>query len=192
MNIAVLRATITSAVFSDVQVKRLFSAESQQAIGVQLSRWSKRQLLVRIKRGLYRFPDRPIDELSLSRLLYTPSYISLETALNLYGILPDSTQQVTSVTPTTTRSFQTPYGSYSYAKIQSALFFGFSSEGSGEQQYNLAHPAKAVLDYLYLRQITNLSETRLVIQEELSIREQLLHYGTYFPKRIQRLSKELV
>ena len=191
MNIAALRSAIAASVFLDTQVRRVFVAESASNIRTQLSRWTTQGQLVRIKRGVYHFAERPIEELNLSQWLYTPSYISLETALNIQGILPDVAQQVTSITPTTTRSFQTAYGTYSYAKIKPALFFGFSSEGSGDQAYQLAHPEKAVLDYLYLRHVTSISEARLQLSRGFVRSRRFCAYLAQFPRRVSRVLEEV-
>ncbi|NCN83167.1 MAG: hypothetical protein GW947_04350 [Candidatus Pacebacteria bacterium] len=190
MTIDQLRHAIPSAVFSDIQVRRLFPDDPASLVRTQLYRWTAQDKLVRIKRGLYHFVERPIEELSLGTLLYSPSYISLETALNIYGILPDVPQQITSVTPTTTRNFKTKYGVYSYTKIQQKLFFGFSTETSGSTLYQLAHPEKAILDYIYLRKIRSFAEARMDLSENMLKSRRFKSYLQQFPGWVVRICKE--
>ncbi len=190
MTIEQLRRSISTAVFSDVQVRRLFPIDPTNSVRTQLSRWTAQGKLVRIKRGLYHFAERPIEELGLSQLLYSPSYISLETALNMFGILPDVPQQITSVTPTTTRNFQTKYGVYSYTKLQQKLFFGFSIEDSDSTPYQLAHPEKAILDYIYLRKIKNFTEARMDILAKILKSRRFQAYLREYPNWVKRICKE--
>jgi len=97
-----LERLIKQPIFTLVDVLRNFPDDSEQTVRVQLSRFGQRGLVKLFKRGLYSFSDRPVDELELANRLYAPSYVSLETALNYHGIIPDVPLAVTSVT--TTRS----------------------------------------------------------------------------------------
>jgi len=85
--------------------------------------------------------------------IYSPSYLSLETALNYYSIIPDVPFAITSVTLNKTKTFRTRnYGVFSYNSIKSDLFFGFKSILVGKNySYNIALPEKALFDYFYLR-----------------------------------------
>lgn len=111
---------------------------------LQLHQWIKSGDLVSLKRGLYAFPDRDIEKTEIARALYSPCYISLEYALNMYGFIPDVPFSVTLVTPKATRTFDTPYGRFVYRKIKQVAFFGFDPETL------IAEKEKALVDYLYL------------------------------------------
>lgn len=138
-----LSKTIKRAVFSRLDVEKFFPRESEQLIRVQLFRFARRGLIRSLKRGLYFFPDRLIDEFEAANLIYQPSYISLETALNYHGVIPDvPLGHVTSVSPVTTRRFKTPIGVYVYRKIKQELFWGYS-----EAPFRMAMPEKALLDF---------------------------------------------
>ena len=84
---------------------------------IQLARWHKAGKLIRLKRGVYQFADGQVDEFSLAGYLYQPSYISLETALNNLGIIPDVSANVTSISPVTTKTIKTVKGTFIYSKI---------------------------------------------------------------------------
>ena len=158
-----LREKIQRNIFSLVGVLHYFPDEKPTAIKTQLSRFLKKGLIFQIKRGLYCFDKENIDEFVLANELYQPSYISLETALNYYGIIPDIPQEITSVTPITTKLIKTSLGRFSYTKIKSELFFGFKKVKSikSEDYFQLAYPEKALLDYFYLRKIRDPADLRL-------------------------------
>lgn len=133
--------------------KNIFSKEEAQIIAfdtspntlkLQLHQWMKAGDLVSLKRGLYVFSDAHVDKAEVARRLYEPSYISLEYALNLYGLIPDVPFSLTLVTPKATRSFNTPYGQFVYRKIKKEAFFGY------DPNTLMAEPEKALVDYLYL------------------------------------------
>jgi len=118
---------------------------------LQLGRWQEKGYLVQLKRGIYLFADRQnqISGFTIAQLLYQPSYISLQTALFEYGIIPDVTGVITSVTTKATRSYARPFGAFDYRSIKADLFWGYSEVSTGEDRYLLADPQKAILDFLY-------------------------------------------
>ena len=148
-------------VFTTIQAQKIYSGGSKQLL-IQLSRWAKRGELFRLKQGLYQFSDRLVDEFTLAGYLYSPSYISLETALNNQGIIPDVSLNVTSVSPTTTKIIKTVRGNFLYSKIQQPLFFGWQTvKDTNGFHYQIALPEKALLDWIYLRKIKDLGSYRV-------------------------------
>ncbi len=127
-----------------------------------LTRWLQRNLLVRLRQGWYAFPEmlqRPDFSRYVASRIYRPSYISLHTALSIYGMIPEAVVDITSVTTLKTACFENRFGHYSYQNLKSALFFGYkpvtlppatSAIGSPTQTWMLANPEKALLDLLYL------------------------------------------
>ena len=89
--------------------------------------------------------------MSFANRIYSPSYISLHTALSHYGIIPEATIQITSITTLKTRSFSNAFGQYTYKSVKPALFFGFVLKALPDgRTYRLATPEKALVDLLYL------------------------------------------
>lgn len=177
-----LRQKIKSNLFTVLDATKFFPAESEQNIKTQLSRFAKKGRLTSLKRGLYCFDATVLDELSLAGRLYSPSYISLESALNFYGILPDVPQAVTSVTPTTTKEIKTMGLIFSYAKISLRLYFGYlplAPEGL------IAQKEKALLDYFYLRKIRHTADLRLNLENfDRSVYQK---YAQSFPAWVRRI-----
>ena len=86
---------------------------------------------------------------ALANILLRPSYISMETALQYYGLFAEAVHyNYTSVTTKLPRSFMTRAGNYSYRKIKNSLFTGFTTI-KGPFEFTIAQPHKAVFDYIY-------------------------------------------
>jgi predicted transcriptional regulator of viral defense system len=119
-----------------------------------LSRWSEKGLLIKLRNGFYTFPEyktRPGFELYLANRIYRPSYISLHTALAFYGMIPESVIQITSVTSLKTAQFMNVFGEFSYKSLRPDLMFGYDTKPLPEGgSLLLAKPEKALLDLLYL------------------------------------------
>lgn len=118
----------------------------------QLTHWSEKGYLKHLKRGIFYFPDRK-KELSpelVSFLIYEPSYLSLETALNFYGLIPELVYSKTAVTTKTTRKFSNDFGNFIYRHVDPRLFFGYRVIDKEFGKFLMAEPEKALLDYFYL------------------------------------------
>ena len=176
-----LRKQIEGNFFKILDVVKLFPNEKSALIRTQLYRLSKKGLISPIKRGLYCFDKNKVDELNLASELYSPSYVSLETSLNYYGVIPDIPMAVSSVTPTTTKKISTSLGNFSYQKIDTKLFFGFS-----QTPFNLAYKEKALLDYFYLHRVRTVSaEMRLKLDDWDWKRYH--KYAVFYPSWVQRI-----
>jgi predicted transcriptional regulator of viral defense system len=117
-------------------------------------RWVRKGYLVRLRKGLYSFPEylnRPGISMFLAGKIYRPSYISLHSALSVYGIIPETVVQLTSVTPLKTAVFTNRFGEYSYKSIKEDLMFGYyKREVRAELSTDFATLEKALIDLLYL------------------------------------------
>lgn len=180
-----LKEKVKTNIFTFLDVVKIFPDEKRQTIKIQLHRLAKKGLIKKIKKGVYCF-EKEIDEFVLASLLYQPSYISLESSLNYYGIIPDVPQAITSISPITTKTMTNEFGRFCYAKIKPALFFGFSKvKSTNSFFFNMAKKEKALLDYFYLRKIRKIADLRLDLKE---INTAL--YGQYaqiYPGWVQKI-----
>lgn len=176
-----LRKLIEGNVFGMLDVVKLFPEEKPEAIRTQLYRLLKRGHIFPIKRGLYSFDKSKVDEFELAGKLYSPSYISLETALNFYGVIPDIPIAVTSVTPTTTKNIKTGIGRYYYSKINKKLFFGFS-----QTPFAIAEKEKALLDYFYIRKVRKITLDSRIQLDDWNWK-LYRNYALAYPKWVQRI-----
>jgi predicted transcriptional regulator of viral defense system len=169
MTYAELQTSINSPYFYTYQLKRLYPSETQAQINTQLWRWTNQNKLIRLKKSLYVFTQEKeqLNDFLVSNLIYQPSYVSLESALNSYGIIPDVTAETTAVNPITTKNFKTELGQFSYHKLKSNLFFGYRWAGlkGSHHQYRIAEPEKALLDFIYVRQMSDMGGTRISWQD---------------------------
>ena len=119
----------------------------------QLSDWLSRGFIKNLAGGYYLLADQPVSESTLwmlANIIYQPSYISRESALAHYQVIPESVLGVTSVSSRKTRQFESEWGRLSYRSIKPGLMFGYRVDKKSEKiKYKIASLEKAVLDYLY-------------------------------------------
>jgi len=118
----------------------------------RLNEWRRKGYIRRIRRGYYLFNDAQVSENTLyvvANAMCKPSYVSLEAALSVYGLIPETVYGITSVTSTKTARFDTSLGRFSYRHIKPELMFGYDVRAVGDDRYDIADMEKTVLDYLY-------------------------------------------
>jgi predicted transcriptional regulator of viral defense system len=119
----------------------------------RLSEWQDKGYVKKLRQGFYMFSDLPIDEPTMfiiANRIYEPSYISLEMALSIYGLIPEAVYGATSVTSQITKTIKTPNGVLIYRHIKPELMFGYELKEHSDHYYQIAEVEKAVLDYLYI------------------------------------------
>src|SRR5512139_2389244 len=86
----------------------------------------RKGVIIRVKKGFYVLGDdyrsRPFSRGLLANLIYGPSYVSLDLALQYHGLIPEHVESVTSVTTGRSRAFDTPVGRFTYRQIPLAAF----------------------------------------------------------------------
>ena len=116
--------------------------------------WLEKQgFILRLKRGLYvANPEHSGKTLSselIANHLYTPSYISMSTALRYYGLIPEAVYVHQSMTVKHSRCFQTPVGNYDYKYISRKAFpIGVRSMYKDNYAFLIASPEKALCDLI--------------------------------------------
>lgn len=112
--------------------------------------------LVRIKRGLYclspKISGHDLDSRVVANALYGPSYVSFETALSMYGLIPERVTATMSACVKRAKRFATSLGAFSYRTVPSDWFsIGVRTMDSGEGGFLVASPEKALGDLLLSR-----------------------------------------
>ena len=118
----------------------------------RLFEWSQKGYIVNVKRGFYRFTDQPINQGLLyfaANKLYHPSYISLETALSYYHVIPEAVFSFTSISTLNTTQQISSLGNFSYHHLKANLFFGYKLIEINGLNSSIANLEKTILDYLY-------------------------------------------
>lgn len=108
--------------------------------------------LIPLKKGLY-VPGEKTDlagpePFLIANHLWGPSYISFESAMSYWGLIPERVYEVSSATMKLSRKFKTPKGRFSYRYLPSPYYsFGINSvELSPGQVALVATPEKALCD----------------------------------------------
>lgn len=138
--------------FETKELRLVLGADFSSTTLVNLKNWIKKGYLIMLRRGLYVLGGmkNSVDVMVFATKIYPPSYVSLETALGFYGLIPEAVFTTTSVTTRKTKSFETPLGNFSYQKIKREAFGGFEAETQNGVSFNLALPEKALTDFFYL------------------------------------------
>ena len=120
----------------------------------QLNYWHNQGYIKPLAGGYYILADQTIDEMVLylaANKIYEPSYISLESALAYYGIIPETVLGVTSVSSRKTKQYESTWGIFSYRSVKPQYMIGYQViRNAPENQFKIAYLEKALLDYLYL------------------------------------------
>lgn len=139
-----------------------------------LTRWTKQNLLVKLRNGHYSFPEylhQPDFAFFVSNRIYRPSYVSLHTALAFYGMIPEAVVQISAVSTLKKASFENAFGAFSYQQVAPDLLFGYDAKPfSNGGTLSFAQPEKALLDLLYLYPFYNTAQEL----EELRLDEDFL------------------
>jgi len=146
----------------------------------QLSRWAANGRVNRLRRGLYALaaPYRKVKAhpFVVANRMVRPSYVSLQSALGFFGLIPESVPVTTSITTGRPGEFSTPLGIFVFRHVRTPLFQGFREVEMGDRQPAfVATPEKALLDLLYLEKSSDseayLGELRLEMDDGLDLDE---------------------
>jgi len=119
----------------------------------RLNEWQEKGYIKKVIRGYYIFSDLQLSEEILFKIanrIYLPSYVSLESALSYYHLIPESVYGITSISSQKTYHFRTSIGEFTFRTIKPQLFFGYNLMNYKEQYLKMASIEKALLDYFYL------------------------------------------
>lgn len=127
--------------------------------------WNKKKYLLRISKGIY-FNNYFFENLINQQMLflianqaYSPSYVSLKSALNYYGLIPEIPINITSITSKKTNSLKYDIGHFLYKSVKSDLMFGYDIIQNADFNFKIATPEKALADLLYLDPLLNSNES---------------------------------
>lgn len=125
---------------------KLFDQDNQQTLYKKIARLEKTQLIEKLIKGKYRFLLRSESDFATANFLYSPSYISLDSALSFYSLATGFPYQLTSVTIKPTKSITVKNQEFKYSHFSPDLFWGYEKK----ENFLIAEPEKALLDYIYL------------------------------------------
>jgi predicted transcriptional regulator of viral defense system len=151
---------------------------------------------LRIKKGLYviieNLSSRSISDMSLliiSQALNKDSYISLDAALNYYGMFDQYTKNITAVNLKFSKNYKFQDNNFKFVKVDKKYYFGFTQVRIDGKIINIATREKALLDILYC---DNSFYSASLVYEKLKEHkndidfDKLREYGLKFGVSIQR------
>jgi predicted transcriptional regulator of viral defense system len=150
---ALLALVADEALFSSALL--LAGDVSAAQVRLQLSRWVKTGRLLQLRRGLYALAPtwRKLEPhpFLIANQLQRGSYVSLQSALAFYGVIPEHVPTVTSVGPGRPETVRTPLGAFQFNHLAQTLLFGYSRLEIAPRQFAfVASPEKALLDLVHL------------------------------------------
>ncbi|MBI5701828.1 hypothetical protein HZC34_08330 [Candidatus Saganbacteria bacterium] len=143
---------------------------SESAAHRLLWRYTKKGVIIRLKGGLYALASSMPDQYLIANYIYRPSYISFDTALSFYNIIPETIYGVTSVTVKASRRFETAGIVYHYSHVKQDFFTGYKPIKHDYATVLMAEPEKALADYLYF----------------VDLKKRQLHYERLNLKKIKK------
>jgi hypothetical protein len=141
-------------------------------------------MIVRLKRGLYvvspKVSGRMLSTfLVANHLTEKPSYVSMQSALRHYGLIPEAVYATTSVTLGAAKVFENRLGTFSYVHADADYYpIGITVGEEAGVNYLVATPEKALCDLVAFTPRLNLrylSEVRRFLQEDLRLDMELFH-----------------
>jgi len=187
-------------IFSLRDIENLFPEENLKTLKNNLGRWVQKKLLDRLRRNLYELTGpglkSNIPDVFVANKLYAPSYVSLETALSIYSLIPDIAFNVTSLSTLPTRIFKNEYGSFYYRSLQKKAFTGYRLMQYEGFKILIADKEKALVDFIYfsLRQRRSLNFEEERFEKDLISKldwNRVLKYGKLFNMKTENTLLEL-
>jgi predicted transcriptional regulator of viral defense system len=146
----------------------------------QLSRWAKAGKIYQLRRGLYTLapPYNKIDPhpFLIANQMARGSYVSCQSALAYYGLIPEYVPVTISVTGDRPARRKTPSSVFEFHHVKPDLLFGYlrTEVGPGQEAF-IARPEKALIDLVYLQPGGDLpaylKELRLQNLEQIDLAE---------------------
>lgn len=172
------------SIFSVRDFIRIFKVRSKTARAF-LSFHSKRNSFKRLKMGTYILSNNPPTMFEIANYLQRPSYISFETALSLYGIIPETVYTIISATTGPSKEYNLQNQNYRYQRVKKELFFGYRLLRIKDKAVLVADKEKALLDYIYLLSLKKQSVNERINPSKIDT-GKLGKYIGFFKMRIKK------
>lgn len=133
-------------VVTSSSLSKILDINNENTIYKIIERLEKNKLINRLIKGKYTVSNVNLSDFEKANLILSPSYISLESALTYYGVLPQFTYSITSVTTQKSKRFEIGGKEYEYTKISRNFYSDFVKKDN----FLIATPEKALIDLIYL------------------------------------------
>lgn len=138
-------------------------------LAMKAKRLERNGEIIRLKKGLYvlcpRVSSKELSPFLIANHIYGPSYVSMQTALRYYGLIPESVFVVQSMTTGVARDYKNALGAFSYVHVSADYYnVGIAMGEEAGVSFMIASPEKALCDlmvytpHLNLRFLTQLRQ----------------------------------
>jgi hypothetical protein len=124
--------------------------------------------LIRLKKGMYvvspYFSGELLSEELIANHLYGPSYVSMESALRYYGLIPEKVFTVRSATTNRSRKFGNSIDSFQYVSVREDYYSIGINQKMVDNKYTflIASPEKALCDLIVTTPHINFQSVKAV------------------------------
>jgi predicted transcriptional regulator of viral defense system len=151
-SIEILRKNITFEYFNHSEIINLLG--QGDSLKSKVKRMLKAGELIQLKRGHYIFGEGyrkgSVDVFHIANLLHGPSYVSLESALSHWSLIPELVHGATSISAKRSTKVNTTIGAFSYRQIPWNSFRFGVIRTERRPNFLIASPEKSILDKVYL------------------------------------------
>jgi len=159
----------------------LTAIKSERVLSNLILKLVSSNILTKLEKNKYVRKDNSIKSFNIANLIYSPSYISFDTALNYHGVLAQFPYEISSATTRKSTNKNIEGFLYTYTHFKTELFFGYYKQDN----MLIAEPEKALLDQIYLAlkgfKRLNLDEYDYAKINKVKLKE----YFTKYPKTKQ-------
>lgn len=132
-------------VFTSADLQKILQTSTDSYAYVLAGKLVKEGVLERVSKGYYILVSNRPSDFEVANILYRPSYVSLDSALNYYGILVQSPQQVMSVSSKRATNIQNNGKTFAYMHLDQKYFTDYQKTGD----FLIASPEKALVDAMF-------------------------------------------
>ncbi len=197
-----LREVLPSDVFTDTEVSSVVQKSANAQYGL-IKRGIANGDIIPLRRGVYglgkKYRRQQFNLFELANKIYSPSYVSLESALSNHGWIPEAAYTTTSISAKRSKEFETPVGIFSYSRIPRFNFVGVERVVEGKSIFLMANPTKALIDFVYVNKVEGMGikelmdslriESEFLGQISLELVAKLVE--AYRSKRVTRFARRL-
>lgn len=168
---------------------------NNKAIAAKAARLETAGDIIRLKRGLYvispSISGELINEYLVANHLYGPSYVTMQSALSYYGLIPERVNTIISMTTELSKQYINKIGNFSYIHCNYDYFsIGVVTSCLGSTNFLLASPEKSLCDLMIYTRGLNLryiSEIRRFLEEDIRFdMSELSNFNLELMKEIWR------
>lgn len=155
--------------------------------------------IIRLKKGLYvtspRISRMELSPFLLANHIYGPSYVSMQTALRYYGLIPEAVYSVQSMTTGVARDYENTVGTFNYIHVPTKYYnIGVTIQESSGTTFMIATPEKALCDLMVFTPNLNLryqTSMRDYLEEDIRFdMDALLNFDLDIIKECAEVSRK--